>query len=330
VQTNLKRIIKVLVLLISLFSIDRGFGFILEQLYFSQTKGIANSLNYLFYECNADILVFGNSRAQHHYDATIISDSLKMTCYNAGQDGGHSVLFSYAQIKIILKRYNPKLIIVEIDPSLMYYRNEDYDKLSILLPYYNEYVELRPLLLARSPYERIKLLSSIYPFNSKLFDLIWNNLSSNSRAVNGLNGFVPLKSKFHYSARSIEKKFLTNDEDKPDSFKIAALKDIILSCRSKNVKILFVNSPIYHNNGEIYDEQTKCSSETIKIINSYGANYLDFTSLTLFDGREDLFSDRGHLNSQGAKLFTEYLSEQIKKDSSIHGDKKHQIAEYKY
>ena len=35
----------------------------------------------------ADLLVFGSSRANHHYVPEVFEDSLKLTFYNTGKDG---------------------------------------------------------------------------------------------------------------------------------------------------------------------------------------------------------------------------------------------------
>ena len=54
--------------------------------------------NHALKDCKADILIFGASQAQHNYNPRIIRDSLRMSCFNAGQDGGHSILLQFAQI----------------------------------------------------------------------------------------------------------------------------------------------------------------------------------------------------------------------------------------
>src|SRR5664280_2748246 len=93
-------------------------------------------------------------------------------------DGGGGILLPYAQIEVLLNRYTPKIIIVETDSNEMEYRASDYDNLSILLPYYHVYPELQPIILLRSPFERVKLLSGIYPFNSDIMNLVQYNFKT--------------------------------------------------------------------------------------------------------------------------------------------------------
>ena len=44
--------------------------------------------NYICNTVNADVLVFGSSRAFHHYNPIIIEDYLGKSCYNCGQLAG--------------------------------------------------------------------------------------------------------------------------------------------------------------------------------------------------------------------------------------------------
>ena len=69
------------------------------------TKGGDNLRNnFICNSMNDDILIFGSSRALHHYNPAIISDSLHLSCYNCGQDGNGAIL-NEARYQLILKRY---------------------------------------------------------------------------------------------------------------------------------------------------------------------------------------------------------------------------------
>ena len=86
----------------------------MRYFYFKETNGREYRAAYAIEKEKADVVVFGASRAYRHYVPDIIEDSLKMSCYNTG-NYGHTILYSYATLKVILKRYTPKLIILDVE-----------------------------------------------------------------------------------------------------------------------------------------------------------------------------------------------------------------------
>src|ERR1035437_10648897 len=116
------RITKIIIFIFIIIIIDQASGIVLKRLYFNQKTGPEHGLNYFLSECKDSLIILGNSRAQHNYDTQVISEIIKMDSYNAGQDGGHSILLPYAQIEVLLKRFSPKLILVENDSDELDYR----------------------------------------------------------------------------------------------------------------------------------------------------------------------------------------------------------------
>ena len=56
--------------------------------------------NYICDKSVDDILIFGSSRAVHHYNSSMIEDSLGMSCYNCGDDG-NGIILSYGRLSMI-------------------------------------------------------------------------------------------------------------------------------------------------------------------------------------------------------------------------------------
>lgn len=44
-----------------------------------------------------------------------------------------------------LSRYTPKLVVLDLNPEEMYYRELHYDRLNVLAPYYQDYPEVRDI-----------------------------------------------------------------------------------------------------------------------------------------------------------------------------------------
>jgi hypothetical protein len=301
----LSRSIQVLVFLILVVTIDQVTGFIFRKLYFHQHAGPMHGLNYALNECKADILIFGAPQAQHSYDPRIISDSLKMSCYNAGQDGGHSIILQYAQIKVITKRYTPKVIILDFHPNNVVHYPGDYDRLYILLPYYQDYPDLRPFILLRSPFERVKLLSAVYPFNSTIIDVIRYNTFTHAARVKDINGYIPLKGVMNMG---MYKKESGGDSSQIiDTNMVKSLKNIISICNEKKIALYIVSSPIYRTVDDRIMYSTPAEKLSIDIIRNKNVNYFDFSFHPAIKDSIKWFEDQNHLNEIGASIFTQKL-----------------------
>ena len=304
------KINKIVVFISILFLMDYFTGSILRKMYFNQNSGQDFLLRYSFYYCNSDLIILGNSRAQHHYDTRILKNTLKMTCFNAGMDGGHSILLQKAQLEMILKRHKPKIVILELNPDLFEKDEKNYERLSILLPYYKKLPLVRPLILLRSPYEKIKLLSEIYPFNSKIINIFRFNIKIHELNKKSFDGYVPIINKD--MKKMVYKTF--NEKVNTsiiDNKLVEALKWIIHICRKNSIRLVLVNSPVFHYQNEQAISLTESARQILILISKEKVDLLDFTSEPYFIGRWDLFFDGAHLNEKGAAIFTRLLIRKI-------------------
>ena len=307
---NILRVIKIVVFIFIVVIADKGLGRILNNLYFNQKEGKIHSLNYVLSDCKADVFIFGNSRAQHHYDPRIISAALNMSCFNAGEDGGHSIIFPYAQIKIITERYSPKIIILEFSGVNNF--PGAYDRLSILLPYYKKYPEIRSLILLRSRFERIKLMSSIYQFNSDVIDI----KRFRTDLTEDYNGYIPLKNMINIDLLKPESEIVRQSENRTlvaDTNMVNALESIIHLCKSKNISLFIITSPNFHTVNDKQGPPSPGAERAMDIIHSNQVNYLDFSFDPVFAGHPEWFSDEVHLNEVGAKIFSNMVTDSIRK-----------------
>lgn len=309
-KKSFKNFLKIIVFVAIVFIADKLIGFVLYKYYFLQTSGPNYEMTYLFNECKSDVIIFGNSRAMHHYDTRIISDSLKMSCYNAGKDGLNNMAMIYAELKVVAGRFLPKIVILEsdLDFELAPYL---YDRLSVLLPYYRDYPEMQQIVLLRGPYEKFKLLSEIYPFNSSLLNIIRYNGESLALQKQNLNysGYIPLKNKlnnkFFVNENVLEKEKSCRTEI--DSNSLKAFKELVLLCQQKNIKLYIVNSPIFYPSGVKKIPPPKVTEYPLNFLNQQKVNFLDFSYDTNFVDKKDWFNDSNHLNEDGAKAFTNIL-----------------------
>lgn len=297
------RLFMKMMLIISLIVLfDRIIGMVLGKYYFSQESGGYYRTTYAMDSTTADILVLGSSRANHSYVPEIFEDSLGLTCYNTGKDGNH-VLYNYALFRTVLKRYNPSILIFDITPDNLSFAASEYDRLSVLLPYYRKHPEIAEIISYRGPFEKVKLLSSIYPFNSMIFRIAMGNLELNKNRERDFNGYVPLFRTMEYEERDT----LKSNISIPDELKINALQEIAATCQQKNIDLFFICSPFWYI-------RSKNQYDTLisEISTSDDAVWLDMSNDSAFSTNSDYFADISHLNDQGARFFSATLINEIR------------------
>jgi hypothetical protein len=296
-----KILVNVLIVAIIVFVADFAIGRTLRFLYFKETSGFQFRTTYAMEYAKEDILVFGSSRANHHYVPEILEDSLKMNFYNTGRDG-NGIFFQTAILKSILKRYSPKLIILDFFGDFKKSKL-DYDRLSSLLPYYRTHEEIRKIIELRSRFEKVKLISEIYPFNSDILAIIIGNLEINKNRYTDNKGYVPLYEEWNGKIDSVT----TEPKYEVDSIKLHAFQEFISMAIKSDAKVVVVYSPIFRKIG---------ASQEIQICNGVCSEqdvpFWDFSKDTLFINNNRIFRDVEHLNNTGAKIFSELIVEKIK------------------
>jgi hypothetical protein len=294
---------KLLLLFIVVFVLDFAIGAFLKKSYYAQKSGADYRTTEVVDVVKPDILVLGSSRASHHYDISIIEDSLKLSAYNGGRDGSF-MFFYYAMLEASLKRYHPKMVIVDIIPDEFEETASSYDRLSVLLPYYKSHPELREVCELRGKFEKIKLLSKIYPYNSKLFSALTTVLHLKQKDEDDakLKGYIPM-SNVLTGAKPFEKL-----SGKTDSIKVKYFKKFISDCQTAGVKLMVIVSPIYVqyqvNNPNITIAKRMCDSAHVP--------FYDYSTSKDFDNVGQ-YADAHHLNSQGAEQFTKMNIANIRK-----------------
>ena len=137
------------------------FGYLVEN----SKGGDTWRINFICNSVNDDILVFGSSRALHHYNPVILSDSLNLSCYNCGQ-GGNGAILNEARYQLILQRYKPKVLIYDVFPEFDLLGGEDNHKYLRYLKAYYERKGIPEVFESIDGLEKYKMLSQMYRYNS--------------------------------------------------------------------------------------------------------------------------------------------------------------------
>lgn len=296
--------------LIIVFLLDFFIGSVVKKLYYSQQSGSLYRTTFALDSTNADILIFGASRANHHYFPVYFEKTFHLSCYNTGRDG-NAIFYHYASLQAVLKRYIPKIVILDVSHKEFKFQQESYDRLSSLLPYYDSHPEIRTLVNLRGPYERYKLLSKIYPYNSLLFQIAIGNTLYNRRRENqeDINGYIPL-SNICTGKPIVDSANNLYDLDK---VKIRYFESFIDDCKKNNIKLFVFFSPYYIKYK--YEDPSLVIAKSIAQKNNL--TYYDFSKDSVFFKSLQFFADESHLNDKGAKFYTSKVIEVMKKNKTV-------------
>jgi hypothetical protein len=288
--------------------IDFSLGAAAEYLFFHQSSGKYARITYSLEKVNSDILIFGSSHANRHYVPEVFEKKLKLSCYNAGVQG-QQILFHSALEEIIVNRIKPKIIILNIDENWLYQSKDSYDRLADLHPYYSNYPNvIKPVLSLKSKFDYLVLYLKSYKFNSTIVHIV-KYFFKPQLSQKGYNPLYGKLSGSKMKTTQLSTKQNVETVKKPiDTNFVNALYRFIQVAKENNIKLFLVASPTI-NGIQIKNE----SNEMIKeIINKSKVSFIEFTSNKNFIGKYELFNDESHLNNDGAKLFSELLSDSIR------------------
>ena len=258
--------------------------------------------NYICNKCKDDILVFGSSRALHHYDMPILADSLGMSGYNCGADGC-GILSSYAHLKMVRERHQPKIIILDLVTGFDLLEGSNDQQLGWLRNRYRR-EGITELFNDVDPSSKYKMLSSTYPYNSSFIKSLFVFLTGNTFEKANKMGYVPNQGKMRRGKKRIEEgnKIITYD-----AIKLKYMDKFFQLAEGSHLYI--VQSPIWY-------ECDSAKSHEAQIIKDRcmreGIPFLDFTNHPKYMYQDDYFADGKHMNASGAAEFTKELARIIK------------------
>lgn len=307
-QQVLKLVIRTAILAVALILADRIVGAGLEYLFYQQTHGDDYTTLYALEKANDEVLIFGTSRASHHYNAKVFEEATGMSCFNAGRDE-MEIPYTNALLEGILTRHKPQLIILDIGPmELAGEKQVVYERVAAaLMPYTDKYPMFEPAVERAGEMELLKTKASkIYPYNSKIGSSIQNAYTNLGHLSE--QGYEPL---YKTIDTSIYKESIWEDIDKNYPVRedyANILKGIINKAHNNGIELVVVISPFYFP----YDFSINDSYKKIQEITSEAnVPMLDFSNDPEFTGQPMLFNDDIHLNDDGATIYTQKIIRQL-------------------
>jgi hypothetical protein len=260
-------------------------------------------------EINANVAIYGSSRAWVHINPTILEDSLNIKAYNFGMDGQNFWL-QYLRNKEYLK-YNkpPKVIIVSVDVFSLAKRKDLYQ--------YNQFL---PYMLWNNNIKKFTSSYNGFSFEDYYLPLFryYGSMrgsgsvikSSSNKNLYRNKGYKGMERKWNNDlakAKLEQKRFSINI----DSNTVSLFNQFLLECKSNEITVILVYTPEYIE-GQNFVENRK---EIIKIYNDFSNKYdllfLDYSKDNLCTQKE-YFYNASHLNKKGSEIFTSKLAHDLK------------------
>lgn len=299
--------IKVFVFFLFIFFIDLFAG---KILFFMQNKSLENSpfamvTEFTMWKVDKEIILIGASETSHGYKPSIIEDSLKMTVYNCGKDG-YGFYYQSSMIDGILKRYSPKIIVWSVSPSSFLSKpsKDSMDRISYLNPFYNSNEYIKSIIIKKGPYEKYKMYSQLYVYNSRIFPYAYKALFDYNNFEKG--GFSPLINTNNNYPVVLD---ITYD-DNLDNEIAKLFASTLEKCKAAGTQVVLVFPPKLvkdnYNNTIQYKKLKQIAENFDTQIFENFYNHNDFINNPL------LFKDNLHLNNKGASKFSSLFSRELK------------------
>ena len=282
-----KIIIHIFIITALFFVFDRATGFVLKQLYSHSNATDEYKIGYANAETTDDLLFMGSSRCLHHFVPSVFEKAYGMTCFNAADWGIKNIYYHYGLLGNILSRYTPKVIVFEIHPC-------DYLDTPYSGGMSDECDEMLKISGKYWPYK----LSTVYRYTGSLPALLFGRWGGMDRS---LKGWKPLDGQLDtIGLKAEEFPFKVHQQ------KVQLLERFIQDCQTKNIKLCFIVSPMYICTGQ---DVYKVPRDLAK---QYNIPFFDYFRAPQFMGHAELFYDYGHLNREGATIFSEKVCDELK------------------
>ena len=298
--SNMKKfILKIVVLFAIIVVIDIAFGRVMNYVVNHIEVGGQGRDNYICNQSEDDILIFGSSRAVHHYNAQMIEDSLEMSCYNCGEDG-NGIILNYGRLMMIKERKTPRIIICDINPPFDLFKNDNHKYLGWLKARYDRN-GISDIFYSIDRTEKYKMMSQMYRYNSKFLQNIFVYFTSVSYD-GGIKGYRPVNEEFD-PMKVVE----NNDQNVDytfDPIKISYIEQFI--DLTKEAKVYFVVSPVW------YGMDTNTLKPIKDICEKRNIPLIDYSNSSKYVHNNLYFKDGMHLNAIGADEFSRDIINSIK------------------
>ncbi len=293
-----KYIINIVIFFTIIVVIDICVGLAGDYLVSHVKSGDTKRTNDLVMVDKHDVLILGSSRARHHYDTPFLSDTLGLDVYNAGYDG-NGVILAFGLLEMILERYQPKLIIYDVEPAFdinVYDADNNHKRyISRLKPYYRHQT-VAEIIKDVSTEEWFKVHFGMIRYNMSILTML-SEVLRKSKVDN--KGFSPMVGIYDREPD------YTGGKSELDQLKLVYFKRFVLLAQQRHIPIVVVASPKYGMESSITIQPIRDICEQCNVV------FLDYYADADFMQHKEWFVEPMHLNREGARQFSNKIADRI-------------------
>ena len=294
-----KLILHIFIVIVLFFLFDRSLGMGLKHLYRQSNATDEYKISFANETTCDSLLIFGSSRALHHYVPAIIEKELSTTCFNAADWGIKNIYYHYGLLSNILSRYTPQTIVFEIHPcDWLATSFSGTERANSLAPYCGMSDGCDEMLKKTGKYWQYQL-SYTYRYSGSFPNLLAGKFGTMDRS---LKGWKPLDGVMDTTGVKAEEYPFKKDQER-----IALLERFIEDCQQHHIRLIIVVSPMYLNSHEDVFAFPR------QLAMRYHIPFLDHYRDSNFVGHAEYFYDFGHLNRKGAERYSQLVSPELKK-----------------
>ncbi|MBI3509248.1 MAG: hypothetical protein HY064_01190 [Bacteroidetes bacterium] len=276
------------------------------------TRGQFEKYNRLFLQKNNyNVLIIGSSRAESHFRPDIISDSTHLTVYNAGLLGATMPFIEGALDAYLEKSSPPKFVILNMDYHMFDAPDDSIPNFPSYFPYlsnpalYKDFSASDPRFTAFRyfPFYSLPYMGTQYLDNS--LRGFFNQPSKYDTTFHDGYSPIPVTYKGDLDTMSV---IPTVISFKSSSWK--CLERIIQTCKAKNIKLIFVYSPLYYRLSNSITNEKQLIAHLDSIATASGIKTFDYhLSPPCYDKTN--FTDLHHLSRYGSLRFSQQFSHDL-------------------
>jgi len=259
---------------------------------------------------DAEVAIYGSSRAWVHIDPSILENSLNLNAYNFGIDGHHFAIQYLRHLEYFSNNEHPNTIILSLDVFMFEKVNDLYNR-EQFMPYM---LWNKNMVSHTHGYNGFELLDYYVP--------MLRYRGEKKILSNGLLRTDNETNKYRYHGYKGRNESWNNDLKKAklerdnitipiDSATVELFKTFLRDMESEKVEVILVYSPEYIEGQSFTKNRDEIMSLFSTIAEEFELPFLDYSADEM-SYNKDFFYNALHLNNDGATLFTQKLVQDIK------------------
>lgn len=267
---------------------------------------------------NADLVVYGTSRADVHINPKTIEDSLGLTAYNLGVNG-HNFYMEYLRHTLLLKHNKkPRVILLSVDNVMLDKRDDLYGK-EQFAPYLSD-PDIRAATKTYKGFDRFDYLLPLaryLPLKVPATHLREDNYSSTG-ASPWYKGFHPHEGGWNSDFEvAVQKR--KRYAQQFDSATLQLFERFLQETQADGIRVFFVYTPEYIEGQAFVSNRQEVFDRLHGFANKHSIPFLDYSSDPICLSKDYFFNSQ-HLNEKGVGIFMNKLVKDLRpllKDAGI-------------